>query len=151
LVDFVIDFSSQLLKKHANLIFESDIAVRLGCDLLDLLQERRIVRQRPVPENSVLVTSLDLLDLQKMLCVERLLKEACDTLEGRLCGVCGVRGQEYALFVRVYFAESLLVILLWLVLIYLRRHFRISLNLQLLIFFFLNFHFAKQINFQVFS
>jgi len=135
-VDFVIDFGSQLLKKHANLIFESYVAVRLSGDLLYALKERRIVRQRPVPENRVCVASLDLLDLQKVLCIERLLEEACDTLEGALCGICGVSGQEYALFVRMHLAESLALIVLrqyllvlWLVLIYLRRHFRIFFNL----------------------
>jgi len=85
-VDFVIDFGSQLLKKHINLIFESYIAaVRLGDDLLYPLEERRVVWQRPVPENSVFVALLDLLNLQKVLCIERLFKEAGGTLEGTLC------------------------------------------------------------------
>ena len=67
-VDFVIDFGSQFLEKHTNLIFESYIAaVRLGGDLLYPLEERRIVRKRPVPENRVFVASLDLFDLQKVL------------------------------------------------------------------------------------
>ena len=126
-VDFVIDFGSQFLKKHTNLIFESYVAVGIGGDLLYPLKERRVVRQRPIPENRVFVASLDLLDLQKVLCIERLLKEACDTLEGTLCGICSVSGQEYALFVRVDLAESLALIVLlqylvvlWLVLVYLR-------------------------------
>jgi len=126
-VDFVIDFGSQFLKKHANLIFESYVAVGLSGDLLYPLKERRIVGQRPIPENRVFVASLDLLDLQKVLCIESLLKEACDTLEGTLCGICSVSGQEYALFVRVDLAESLALIVLlqylvvlWLVLVYLR-------------------------------
>ena len=62
-VDFVIDFGSQLLKKRTNLIFESCVAaVGLGGDLLDLLEESRVVGERPVPENRVCVASLDLLD-----------------------------------------------------------------------------------------
>jgi len=58
----VIDFGSQFLKKHTNLIFESYVAVGLSGDLLYPLKERRVVRQRPIPENRVFVTSLDLLD-----------------------------------------------------------------------------------------
>ena len=111
-------------------------AVRLGGDLLDLLKESKIVGQWPVPENRVFVASLDLLDLQKMFCIESLLRETRDTLEGRLCGICSVSGQEYALFVRMCLAESLALIVLLqyllvlrLVLVYLRRHFRIILSL----------------------
>ena len=95
--------------------------------MLYQLKKRRIVRQRPVPENRVFVASLDLLDLQEVLCIERLFKEACDTLKRTLCGICRVCGQEYTLFLRVNFAESLgLIVLLqyllvlWLVFVYLR-------------------------------
>ena len=126
-VDFVIDFGSQFLEKHTNLIFESCIAVGLAGDLLDLLKESRIVRQRPVPEDRVFIALLDLFHLQKVFCIERLLEEAGDTLEGTLSGVSSVHGQEYAFFVRMYLAESLLLIVLleyllvlWLVLVYLR-------------------------------
>ena len=129
-VDFVIDFGSQFLKKHANLIFESYVAVGIGGDLLYPLKERRVVRQRPIPENLVLVASIELFEMQEVVNIESLVKEARDSLEGTLCGICSVSGQEYALFVRMYFAESLALIVLlqyllvlWLVLVYLRRHF----------------------------
>ena len=104
--------------------------------MLYLLKERRIIGQRPVPENGVFIASLDLFDLQEMLCIESLFKETRNTLEGTFCCICSVSGQEYTLFIRMHLAESLALIVLlqyllvlWLILVYLRTHFRIFLSL----------------------
>jgi len=105
-VDLLIDLGSQFFKIDFNLISESYITSWSGCDFFDSLKEITVVRQWPVPENSVLVAPLDLFDRNEVFHIERLLKEAHDTLEGRLYVICWVCEQKLGFCIRMVLAES---------------------------------------------
>jgi hypothetical protein len=106
LVDLLIDLCSQLFEKNSNLISELYIASWSCGNFFDSLKESTVVRQWPVPENSVLVAPLDLLDGNEVFHIDRLLKEAHVTLEGRLCVISWICKQKVAFFIRMHLAES---------------------------------------------
>ena len=85
-IDFLIDFESEFLKIDSKLIPQICVASRLRGDCLDLLEERVFVGKRPVPEDRVAVTALDLLDGDEVFGCEILLEEAQIALEGGISG-----------------------------------------------------------------
>jgi len=88
------------------LISELYIASWSCGNFFDSLKESTVVRQWPVPENSVLITPLNLLDWNEMLRIDRLLKETHVTLEGRLFVISWVCEEKVAFSIRMHFAES---------------------------------------------
>ena len=85
LLEFVyllVYFQSEFLKIYSELVPQVRVASRLRSDCFDLLKERILIRERPVPEDCVAVASLDLLDRNEIFGNEILLKEAQVALEG---------------------------------------------------------------------
>ena len=72
-VDFHIDFHSKFFKITSDLFFIYYIAVWLGGDHLHSLKQGSIIRERPVPDDSIFIALLDLLDLDEVFRIERLL------------------------------------------------------------------------------
>jgi len=86
-VDFLINFESEFLKIDSKLIPQICVTSRLRSDCFHLLEERIfVVGKRPVPEDRVAVTSLDLLDGDEVFGCEILLEEAQVALEGGISG-----------------------------------------------------------------
>jgi len=82
-IDFLIYFESEFLKIDSKLVPQICVTSRLRSDCFHLLEERIfVVGKRPVPEDCVTVTSLDLLDGDEVLGCEILLEEAQVALEG---------------------------------------------------------------------
>jgi len=82
LVYLLVYFQSEFLKEYSELIPQVRVTSRLRSDCLDLLEERILVRERPVPEDCVAVASLYLLDRNEIFGNEILLEEAQVALEG---------------------------------------------------------------------
>jgi len=128
-VYLLVYFQSEFLKIYSELVPQVCVASRLRSDCFDLLKQRVLVRERPVPEDCVAVASLDLLDRNEIFGNEILLEEAQIALEGGV-SACGISAEEDAFSVwmdlavsSALVAESLLLLLLLLrVVIGLRGH-----------------------------
>jgi len=114
----LIYFQSEFLIKNSDLVPQIGVTFRLRSDCFNLLKERILVRERPVPENCVAVASLDLLDWNEILGYEILFEEAQIALERAVCAG-GISAEEDAFSVwmdlavsSVFVVEHLLLLLL---------------------------------------
>jgi len=104
-VYLLVYFQSEFLKIYSKLIPQVRVTSLLRSDCFNLLEERIFVRERPVPEDCVVVASLDLLDRNEVFRNEILLEEAQIALEGAI-SAGWISAQEDAFSVWMDFAVS---------------------------------------------